>query len=87
MFGYWVGMSRKIGHSKYRTRAIISFGLYFFYPIFTLAVAYIADNLFTKNGNTSFFKPKIRGFYSRAVTDQERVIMARVRYLKFQLLE
>ena len=32
----------------------------FFYPIFTLAAAYIADNLCTKNGNSSFFKLKIR---------------------------
>jgi hypothetical protein len=47
--------------SKYRTRAIISRGLYFFYPIFTLAAAYIADNLCTKNGNSSSFKLKIRG--------------------------
>jgi hypothetical protein len=50
-----------IGHSIYRTRAIISRGLYFFYPIFTLAAAYIADNLCTRNGNSSFFKLKIRG--------------------------
>ena len=49
-------------HHVYRTRAIISRGLYFyFYPIFTLAAAYIADNLCTKNGNSSFFKLKIRG--------------------------
>ena len=47
--------------SIYRTRAIISRGLYFFYPIFTSAAAYITDNLCTKNGNSSFFKPKIRG--------------------------
>ena len=46
---------------KYRTRAIISRGLYFFYPIFTLAAAYVADNLCTKNGNSSLFKLKIRG--------------------------
>ena len=26
-----------------------------------LAAAYIADNLWTKNGNSSFFKLKIRG--------------------------
>ena len=45
----------------YRTRAIISRGLYFFYPIFTSAAAYITDNLCTKNGNSSFFKHKIRG--------------------------
>ena len=48
-------------HSIYRTRAIISRCLYFFYPIFTLAAAYIADNLCTKNGISSFFKLKIRG--------------------------
>ena len=56
VFTYWC---HKI--SEYRTRAIISRGLYFFYPIFTLAAAYIADNLCTKNGNSSFFKLKIRG--------------------------
>ena len=32
---------------KYRTRAIISRGLYFFYPFFTAAAAYTADNLCT----------------------------------------
>ena len=30
--------------SLYRTRAIISRGLYFFYAVFTLAAAYITDN-------------------------------------------
>ena len=60
-------------------RAILSCGLYFFYPIFTLSAAYIADNLCTKNGN-SLFKPKMHGLYTRAVTDQEWVIVARVRY-------
>ena len=47
--------------NMYRTRANISRGLYFFYPIFILAAAYIADNLCTKNGKSSFFKLKIRG--------------------------
>jgi hypothetical protein len=47
--------------TTYRTRAIISSSLYFFDPIFPLAAAYIADNLCTKNGNSSFFKLKIRG--------------------------
>jgi hypothetical protein len=54
---------------------IISSSFFFFTAV------YITDNLCTKNGNSSFFKPKIRGLYTRAVTDQERVIMARVRYL------
>ena len=53
--------------------------LVFFYPIFTLAAAYNADHLCTKIGNSLLFKPKIRGLYTRAVTDQERVIVARVR--------
>ena len=38
-------------NSIYRTRAIISRGLYFFYPFFTIAAAYTADNLCTKQGN------------------------------------
>ena len=41
----------------------------------------ITDNLCTKNGNSSFFKPKICGLYSKAVTDQERFIVVRVRYI------
>ena len=35
--------------------------IFFFYSIFTSAAAYITDSLCTKNGNSSFFKPKIRG--------------------------
>ena len=53
--------SNFVAFSEYHTRAIISRGLYFFYPIFTLAAAYIADNLCTKNGNSSYVKLKIRG--------------------------
>ena len=45
--------------SNYRIRDIISRGLFLFYPIFTLAAAYIADYLCTKNENSSFFKLKI----------------------------
>ena len=59
----------------YRTRAIISRGLYFFYPIFTLAAAYIADNLCTKNRNSSFFKLKIRGLKTRAAYDGARTVL------------
>ena len=43
----------------YRTRAIISRDLYFFTQ-FSLWLAYIADNLCTKNGKSSFLKLKIR---------------------------
>ena len=49
--------------------------LVFFYPIFTLAAAYIADNLCTKNGNSSLFKLKIRGFKSRAAYDGARTVV------------
>ena len=41
------------------------------------------DNLWTKNRNSSFFKPKISGLYTRGVTDQEQVIVERVRYILF----
>ena len=40
------------------------------------------DNLYTKNRNSSFLKPKICSLYARAVTDQELVIVARIQYLK-----
>ena len=61
-FFFEIIQGRKIFKGRnYRTRAIISRGLYFFYSIFTLAAAYVADNLCTKNGNSSFFKLKIRG--------------------------
>jgi hypothetical protein len=55
----------------YRTCAIISRGLYFFYPFFTKAAAYTADNLCKKQGNV--------GIKSVAYK-QERIMMARVRY-------
>ena len=53
---YFKGFSKA---SIYHTHAIISRSLYFFYPFFTAAAAYITDNLCTKNGNSSSFKPKI----------------------------
>ena len=69
----------------YRTRANITRGLYIFYPIFHCGLYwrmdYKSDNLCAKNKNSSFFKPKICGLYTRAVTDQERVIVVRVRYV------
>ena len=65
----------------YRTRAIISAVCIIFTPFFFFTEVYITDHLCTKNENSSFFQPKIRGLYTRAVSDQERVIMARVRYI------
>ena len=55
-----------------------------FTPFFFFTEVYITDHLRTKNENSSFFQPKIRGLYMRAVSDQERVIMARVRYIKLR---
>ena len=52
----------------YRTRAI-SRGLYIFTPFFTavyIVEVIITDNLCTRQGNSSVFGPKIRGFKSRA---------------------
>ena len=59
----------------YRTRAMISRGLYILYPIFTAVynqewLNNIRDNLSTKQGNSS---------KKSAVYNQERGIMARVR--------
>ena len=52
----------------------------FFLPHFSFSLRFILQTIYVlKNGNSSIFKPKIRGLYMRAVTDQERVIMARVR--------
>ena len=49
----------------YRTRAIISRGLYTFYPIFHCGLycraVSITENLCTKNGNSSNFGAKICG--------------------------
>ena len=41
----------------------------------------LIDSLGTKHGNSSMFEPKIHGLYSTAVSNQERVIMARVKYI------
>ena len=64
-------------------RAIIRRGLYLFYLIFHCSLycraVSITDNLCTKHGNSFILVLKICGFLSRAVSNQERVIMARVR--------
>ena len=58
--------------------------VYIFYPIFHgslyCRVVIVTDNLFTKQGNSSIFGSKIRNLYSRVVSNQGRVIMARVQY-------
>ena len=63
------GLSRRAGtfHYKYCTRAIISRGLYIFYPISKDHVCTVTFGL-------------MYGLYSRAASNQERPMMARVRY-------
>ena len=56
--------------------------LVFIFTHFSLRLRLIIQTIYVlKNGNSSFFKPKIRSLYTRAVTDQEWVIVARVQYL------
>ena len=51
--------------TNYHTRAIITRGLYIFYPIFHCSLycraVSVTDNLCTKQGNSSIFGSKIRG--------------------------
>jgi hypothetical protein len=51
----------------YRTRAIITSGLYTFYPLFKVYLYTVTFGL-------------MYGQYSRAVSNQERVIVVRVQY-------
>ena len=57
-----------MGYLMYRTRAIITRGLYNFYPLFEVYLCTVTIGL-------------MYGYYSRAVSNQERVIVACVRYL------
>jgi hypothetical protein len=54
-----------VGKLEYRTRAIISRGLYIFYPNFYcglyIRAVSITDDLCTKQGNSSIFERKVRG--------------------------
>ena len=59
---------------KYRTSAITSRGLYIFYPI-------SKDNFFVFKEVFSENYVLMYGLYSRAASNQERLMMARVRYL------
>ena len=56
----------------YRTRAIISRGLYIFYSIFKYNF-FVFKEVFSENSVL------IHGLYSRAASNQERLMMARVR--------
>ena len=59
---------------NYRTRAIISRGLYIFYPIFKDHF-FVFKEVFSENSVLMY------GLYSRAACNQERLMMARVRYV------
>ena len=61
--------------SNYRTRAIITRGLYIFYPLFE-------DHFFVFKEGFSENSVLMYGLYSRAASNQERLMMARVRYKK-----
>ena len=56
----------------YRTRAIISRGLYIFYPI-SKNHFFVFKEVFSENSVLMY------GLYSRAASNQERLMMARVR--------
>ena len=58
---------------EYRTHAIITRGLYTFYPLFEVHLCTVTFGL-------------MFGYYSRAVSNQERVIVARVQYMVFYKL-
>ena len=53
--------------TNYRTHAIVTHGLYIFYPLFEVHLCTVTFGL-------------MYGFYSRAASNQEQPMMARVRY-------
>ena len=59
--------------TNYRTSAIISRGLYIFYPIFKDHF-FVFKEVFSENSVLMY------DLYSRAACNQERLMMARVRY-------
>ena len=65
--------------------------VYFFTPFFPavyIEERFILQTIYVlKTEILHFFKTKIRGLYTRAVTDQERVIVARVRYVLCSIIE
>ena len=69
----------------YYTRAIITRGLYIFYPILQDHFFVFKEVFFRK------FSPYVwlifkSSFYSRAVSNQERLMIAQVRYIQKPLL-
>ena len=67
---------QKFASTVYRMRGIITRGLYIFYPIFEGHKRFFKE-VFSENSAFMY------GKYSRAVCNQERVMMAHVWYLNF----
>ena len=74
---------------KYRTRAIITRGLYIFTPFFTtvfIVKRLVLQTIYVLNKEILQFFGQKCGVYDQVVSTQERVIMARVRYILSILL-
>ena len=67
-------IEEQLHHFMYRTRAIISCGLYIFYPI-SKDHFFVFKEFFSENSVLMY------GLYSRAASNQERLMMAPVSYL------
>ena len=61
-------------HNRYCKHAIISRGLYIFYPISKDIWFFVFKEVFPENSVLRY------GLYSRAASNQERLMMARVQY-------
>ena len=71
-----IELSKKIPYARHYNPRFV-----YFLPSF-----YIEERFILQTSYVLKIKPKIRGLYTRAVTDQERVIVARVRYSTFDAL-
>ena len=72
LYSLFIEQMKAKNNITYRTRAIISRGLYIFYPIFK-------DQFFVFKEVFSEIFVLMYGLYSRAACNQERLMMARVR--------
>ena len=82
---FWFASSKPLvcfiwqSYMMYRTRTIISRGLYIFYPI-SKDHFFVFKEVFSENYVLMY------GLYSKAAFNQERLMMARVRYIKEELV-
>ena len=70
----WKQANKQTNKWIYRTRAIISRGLYIFYSIFKDHI-FVLKEFFLENSVLVY------GLYSRAGSNQERLMMARIQYI------